>query len=65
MTTLGERVEELRGLAIRRGVADQVGDQPDPGLAIQAYAVALGFDPALAFDLELSLQELEQFSALI
>lgn len=60
--TLGERVEELRNLAKRRGVADQVGDLPDARLAIQAYAVALGFDVPLSFDLQLTLKEIEAFS---
>lgn len=64
MTTLADRLVELRRLAEKRGVADQIGDLPDPELAIQAYAVALGFDPALAFDLESTLQEIERFSKL-
>lgn len=63
MITLGERVEELRKLAKRRGVADQVGDLPDPRLAITAYADVLGFNIPLAFDLELTLKEIEAFSA--
>lgn len=62
MTTLGERVQELRVLAKRRKVADEVGDMPDAKLAIQAYAVALGFNVPLSYDLSLTLQEIEAFS---
>lgn len=62
MITLGERVQELRKLAKRRGVADQVGDLPDPRLAVEAYAELLGFNIPLAFDLELTLKEIEAFS---
>lgn len=62
MITLGERVEELRKLAKRRGVADQVGDMPDPRMAVQAYADLLGFNIPLSLDLTLTLKEIERFS---
>lgn len=65
MMTLGVRVKELRKLAKRRGVADQVGDQPDAHLAVGAYAVALGFNPSIAADLELTLKQVEQLSVLL
>lgn len=60
--TLGERVDQLRRLAKRRGVADQVGDLPDNTLAVQAYAVVLGLNVPLAFDLTLTLREIKAFS---
>lgn len=65
MMTLGVRVKELRKLAKHRGVADQVGDLLDAHLAVGAYAVALGFNPSIAADLELTLKQVEQLSALL
>lgn len=65
MNTLGTRVKELRKLAKKRGVADQVGDLFDPRMAIRAYAVSLGFNVALAFDLSLTLKQIEQMSVLL
>lgn len=62
MITLGQRVEELRALAKKRGVADEVGDLPDPNLAVQAYADVLGLSIPLAFDLDLTLAQIERFS---
>lgn len=62
VTTLAERVEELRALAEKRGVADLVGDLPSSTLAVGAYAEVLGFDVALAHNLDLTLKEIEQLS---
>lgn len=64
-TTIGERVKELRQLAEKRGVADEVGDIYDPNIAIQAYAEALNLDAALVFDLDSTLAEIVQFSKLL
>lgn len=64
MTLLADRLEELRRLAKRRGVADQVGDLPSAELAITAYADVLGLDTAAAHNLEMSLKDIERFSTL-
>lgn len=63
MTTLAKRITQLEALAKKRGVADQIGDLPDPDLLVIAYAEALDLDVALAFDLELTLKQIEAFSA--
>lgn len=63
MTTLAKRITELEALAKKRGVADQIGDLPDPDLLVIAYAEALNLNPAMAFDLELTLKQIEAFSA--
>lgn len=65
MNTLGTRVKELRKLAKKRGVADQVGDLFDPRMAVRAYAAVLGLNIPLAFDLSLTLKQVEQISALL
>lgn len=62
MTTLGQRVEELRALAKRRGVADEVDDLPDPWEAIRAYADVLGLDVLLATNLNMTLKDIKGFS---
>lgn len=62
MTALADRLEELRRLAERRGVADQVGDLPSAELAVSAYAEALGLDTAMVHNLDMSLKDIERFS---
>lgn len=64
MTRLADRLEELRRLAERRGVADQIGDLFSAELAITAYADALGLDTAAAHNLEMSLKDIQRFSSL-
>lgn len=67
MITLAERITELQNLANQRGVDvdHQFGDLYDPDLAVLAYAELLNLDAALAFDLDLSLSEIVEFSKLL
>ena len=60
----GDRVEELRAEAKRRGIDDSHIHIPDAAGAIIAYADLLGLDDALAFDLSLTLKQIREASAL-
>jgi hypothetical protein len=58
LSDLATRREELRAKAIELGVDDQVGDQPGLLLAIGAYAHALDVPEFLAFNLNVTVEEL-------
>ncbi len=60
--SLDERVKELRRLAKREGVADQVGNMPDVEMATRAYADVLGLNIALVASTDLTLAEIRTLS---
>ncbi len=59
---LEERLNELRRMAEREGVADEVGEILDVETTIRAYADVLNLDIALVTSTELTLSDIKSLS---
>ena len=62
MPRLEERLNELRRMAEREGVADEVGEILDVETTIRAYADVLNLDIALVTSTELTLSDIKSLS---
>ena len=60
--TMGDRLGELRRMAAREGLADQVHTPGSITAGIGAYADLLGLDPELVYDLSYSLSRIRELS---